>query len=268
MDQLPLLNSGLRSALTDLVKVDYFNSDRKFTSANQAHLLEKCGTVLGNINGFFLTCNYTTGLYDYVSENIKDYLGYNIKGYSPMEISNLMTYIIDEKHSNFMVTSLFPKVLGYLKENATLLTGTNYRFTCCAKLRNIYETYQWYLIDTAIIRVDENGFPLSTLITCTNIDQFKKDDSVYYNILKKNSDGVYKVMLEGTENNELDHHQLTPREIQIINLISQGYLNKQIADKLFITINTVQTHRKNILKKTRCQGTAELTNFAFSRGLL
>lgn len=269
MDSLPLLNSGLRSTLTELMKKDYFNSDDKVTTADHAHyLLEKHTAILANINGFFLTCNYTTGLYDYVSENIKNCLGYNIKGYTPIEISNLMTYIIDEKHSNFMVGVLFPTVLGYLKEHATSLTGMNYRFTCCAKLKNVYNKYQWYLIDTAIIRVDENGFPLSTLITCTNINQFKKDESVYYNVLKKNCEGVYEIVLEGTEHNKLDECSLTPREIQIINLISQGYLNKQIADKLFITIHTVQSHRKNILKKTKCQGTAELTNFAYTRGLL
>ena len=116
--------------------------------------------------------------------------------------------------------------------------------------------------------MDEHGFPLKTLITCTNINQFKKDTCLYYNILKKNQDGVYEVMLEGTENNEFDNYKLTHREIQIINLISEGYSNKLIADKLSITLHTVKSHRKNILKKTQCHGTAELTNFAFSRGLL
>jgi DNA-binding CsgD family transcriptional regulator len=268
MDHLPLLSSGIRSIIIDLVKEDYFDSNRGFTGANRADLLEKYNAVIKNINGFFAICDYTTGQYKYVSENIKSHLGYEVTGYSSIELTHFVASIIHEKHIVFLLNILFPVVLKYFKENATAGTGTDYRFSWSAKLKNIYSKYEWYLIDTTIMDVNENGFPLSTLITCTNINQFKKGEFVYYNILKKNSDGVYKIMLEGTENNELDPYQLTPREIQIINLIGQGYLNKQIADRLFITINTVQTHRKNILKKTRCQGTAELTNFAYSRGLL
>lgn len=167
-----------------------------------------------------------------------------------------------------MLSSLFPVVFQYFKDNTTSLTGTDYRYTCCAKLKNVYGEYAWFLIDTVIVQTDETGFPTRTLITCTNIQQFKKDDCVYYNIMKKNQDGIYQIMLEGIENNRVDEYNLTSRETQVINMIGQGYSNKQIADKLFISLNTVQTHRKNILKKTGCKGTAELTNFAFSRGLL
>ena len=266
MDQLPSLSAGFRSILVKLVKEDYFSSNKEAT--NKAELQEKYNAILNHINGFFIICNYTTGLYEFASENIKSCLGYELKGWPAQELTNFVTSIIDEKHVKFMLNLLLPVVLKYFKEHSTFLTGTDYRYTCCARLKNVYNKYEWYLIDTAIIKADEHGFPLTALITCTNINQFKKDELVYYNLLKKNTDGIYEVMLEGTENNELDDYQLTPREIQIINLISQGYLNKQIADKLAITLHTVQTHRKNILKKTQCQGTAELTNFAFSRGLL
>ena len=268
MDPLPVLSSGFRSILVNLVKEDYFTSGKKSAILNHVHLQEKYNALLANINGFFIICNFTTGQYEYISTNIKDYLGYDITSYSITQLTHLITAILHEKHIKFMLNLLFPVVLQYFKENATALTGMDYRFTCCAKLKNIYHNFEWYLIDTTVIQTDANGFPLKTLITCTNINQFKKDEHVYYNILKKNNDGVYEIMLEGTENDEFDEYHLTPREIQIVNLISQGFLNKQIADKLSITTHTVQTHRKNILKKTKCQGTAELTNFAFSRGLL
>lgn len=45
-------------------------------------------------------------------------------------------------------------------------------------------------------------------------------------------------------------HQLSEREIEILNLIYHEYSSIQIAEKLFISIHTVETHRKNILKKT------------------
>ncbi|MDD3356235.1 MAG: LuxR C-terminal-related transcriptional regulator, partial [Dysgonamonadaceae bacterium] len=61
---------------------------------------------------------------------------------------------------------------------------------------------------------------------------------------------------------------LTRRETEILKLIAQGNLNKQIADKLNISINTVLTHRKNILSKTGIKTASGLTLYSISHGLL
>lgn len=50
---------------------------------------------------------------------------------------------------------------------------------------------------------------------------------------------------------------LTEREKEVLILISKGYLSKQIAGKLDISINTVNNHRRNILTKTNCSNTFE-----------
>jgi len=51
---------------------------------------------------------------------------------------------------------------------------------------------------------------------------------------------------------------LTDREIEIIQLLIQGKTSKEIAEELFISKNTVDTHRRNILEKTNLNSTAEL----------
>ncbi len=43
--------------------------------------------------------------------------------------------------------------------------------------------------------------------------------------------------------------QLSPRETELIHLIAEGLTNKEIADKLFLSVHTIKTHRKNIIKK-------------------
>ena len=50
----------------------------------------------------------------------------------------------------------------------------------------------------------------------------------------------------------------TKRELTIIKLISNGLNSKEIADKLFISKNTVDTHRRKLLKKYSAKGTSEL----------
>lgn len=234
----------------------------------QLALPDNYKALLHNLNGFVVLCNYTTGLYEYVSESIKSSLGYDVAKFTNLELTHFMHSIMEEKQLKFMVNSLVPVVFKHLSENATLADGKDYRYSVCVKMKDIYNNYHWYLLDTIVVETNSNGFPTSTVIICTNIHQFKRDQLVYYNVMKKNSDGVYEVILEGTEDNRENEYKLTPREIQIVNLIGLGYTNKEIADKLFISLNTVQTHRKSVLKKTKCSGTAELTNFAFSRGLL
>ncbi len=61
---------------------------------------------------------------------------------------------------------------------------------------------------------------------------------------------------------------LTKRETEILKLIVHGNLNKQIADKLNISLNTVLTHRKNILSKTGIKTVSGLTLYCISDGLL
>ena len=59
---------------------------------------------------------------------------------------------------------------------------------------------------------------------------------------------------------------LTDREIQVLALIVQGYINKQIAEKLDIALTTVITHRKNIMEKLGMKSVSALTIYAVMHG--
>ncbi|NVO21077.1 MAG: response regulator transcription factor [Bacteroidetes bacterium] len=61
---------------------------------------------------------------------------------------------------------------------------------------------------------------------------------------------------------------LTRREIEVLRLIADGHTNQEIADKLFISSWTVDTHRKNLLVKFNAKNTAILIKTAAAAGLL
>jgi DNA-binding NarL/FixJ family response regulator len=61
---------------------------------------------------------------------------------------------------------------------------------------------------------------------------------------------------------------LTEREIEVLRLIADEYSNSEIADKLFISIRTVDTHRRNLLEKLQVKNTAGLVKYAINKGLL
>ena len=61
---------------------------------------------------------------------------------------------------------------------------------------------------------------------------------------------------------------LTSREAEVLHLIAQGYTNRQAADKLGISVRTVETHRANIMGKLNVSGRVELVRYAMEHGLL
>jgi DNA-binding NarL/FixJ family response regulator len=75
-----------------------------------------------------------------------------------------------------------------------------------------------------------------------------------------------KVKKEKKQGNELKN--LSEREVEILKLIMQEYSSEQIAEKLFISKNTVDTHRKNILEKTQIKTLVGLCKFAFRNNLV
>jgi DNA-binding NarL/FixJ family response regulator len=76
-----------------------------------------------------------------------------------------------------------------------------------------------------------------------------------------------------TESNQfkddfIKQYQLTKREIEVIKLICNELSTRQISDKLFISEYTVNTHRKNILRKLDVKNSAGMINFARQHGLI
>lgn len=76
------------------------------------------------------------------------------------------------------------------------------------------------------------------------------------------------ILNEHDSQKEDTDHQLTNRETEILRLIVKGYLNKEIADELNISLNTVLTHRKNIISKTGIKTVSGLTFYCIRKGLI
>ncbi len=60
---------------------------------------------------------------------------------------------------------------------------------------------------------------------------------------------------------------LSPREREVLQLLSEGKRTRGIADQLNLSVKTVETHRRNIMQKLNIQSVAELTKFALREGI-
>jgi DNA-binding NarL/FixJ family response regulator len=65
-----------------------------------------------------------------------------------------------------------------------------------------------------------------------------------------------------------DGMEFTGRELEILNLLADGFTNQEIADKLFTSKRTVEGHRQNLIDKTGVRNTAALVKFAVLNGIV
>jgi DNA-binding NarL/FixJ family response regulator len=62
--------------------------------------------------------------------------------------------------------------------------------------------------------------------------------------------------------------EISERELDVLELIADGFTNLEIADKIFLSKRTVEGYRQSLIDKTKVKNTAELVKYAFQHGLL
>lgn len=90
------------------------------------------------------------------------------------------------------------------------------------------------------------------------------------------SDSISRIMLKSYVRKAKDEDSessrqpitLTTREIEILKLFAEGFINKEISDQLDISIRTVETHKNHIMKKLELKSTVELIKFAIKNRII
>ncbi len=121
------------------------------------------------------------------------------------------------------------------------------------------------MVNQMIDDSDISGYVLKNLGKQELISALEKIASggVYF------SQEVLEEMMKASERRKTaDETHLTIRETEIIRLIEKEQSNKQIADTLFISERTVETHRKNIFRKTKTSGLIGLIKYAYENRLI
>jgi DNA-binding NarL/FixJ family response regulator len=114
-----------------------------------------------------------------------------------------------------------------------------------------------------ILRAGVNGYVLKK---DTHKELLKAIQEVRHGRVYLSSD-VNKILITNLQNPD-EGRLLTDREREILKLIAKEYSNKDIAEELFISERTVETHRKNIFKKTATTSLVGLIKFAYANNLI
>lgn len=119
--------------------------------------------------------------------------------------------------------------------------------------------YSWHITGLKIILKDEQGIPILLMAIALPIDSMHELAQKAQRVLDENN------FLK--ENYQL-FQSLTKREQELLKLFAKGATNDSIAKQLFLSEETVATHRKNIKRKLRCKTQYDCTYFAQAFNLI
>ena len=190
-----------------------------------------------------------------------------------LDFYGIETSVLMEKGPNFMLSLILPEdsaalfpmyekvsniVMSLPKEDC-LHFHLDYdcRVNTPAGMICIYQ-------QTIPLALNDDGYPYLMLTVCSDVTEFKTDDEVHYKASLNLPGEPAKVLILG--NTQRSVAPFTDREKEIVHQLADGHDSQAIADKLFISHDTVRTHRRNILEKTGAKNTVHLVRLAVANG--
>lgn len=157
------------------------------------------------------------------------------------------------------LTKFFSEKVGREK----LLT---YKISYSHRARLANGDYALFNHQALMLTMDDNGGYGKSLNIHTRIDHLSNLNTYKISLIGLNGEPSFMNLSLDEENPNLK--EFSKREIDIIKLISNGFSNAEIAEKLFISALTVKKHRTNILAKSDSKNTAQLVRNCILQGLI
>ncbi len=202
-------------------------------------------------------------IYTYCNENLSSLMGYSRETF--MSEKGMQT-VYDTFHPTHMAiynAYLYPNVVEVMeKAVANNEDVKSYKFSSTFRAVRSNKQEFWCQVQFGVIETDPDGVPIFTLSLLNDISHIKKDNNIDFLIYKTMSGEIQQTISYTSFNEDNTQLKLSKREIEILGLVKNGNTSKEIATQLFVSENTVFTHRKNMLKKTSSKNMAELIQFA------
>lgn len=189
--------------------------------------------------------NWASMQYISMSTSIKKILGYD----KDLFLQRGLNFSLSIIHPNDLelLRAVHLAIFNYYYSTATEHRG-KLRFTYNLRIRAADSSYVTILRQSNFVSFTDDGKPTLEYINCTDITQYRFTNAINLTIHKLSSSGIY-VLCHETEFSDA-HHTLSKREKEVLELAREGYTSKEIAEKLYLCIETVKSHRKHIIAKT------------------
>lgn len=216
-------------------------------------------------NVVVLLWNAFTNKFLYISDKMQTLSYYDPAQFTAENGVPYLLSLIHPAHIDGVLLMIQQLIINYCAKHnkpdfKNVKISLNYLF------KNGQDEYLQILHRPVILEVDENNKPTLVLNVTHHVDHIKKEDSIGGIIVTDQDNFIFdydlkKKCLEPPKN-------LSDQEMKILQLLGKGLDTRDIAEKLFISPHTVDTHRRNIIKKTSCMDTTGVVAYAKIAGLI
>ncbi|WP_313385168.1 LuxR C-terminal-related transcriptional regulator [Chishuiella sp.] len=199
------------------------------------------------IGGYFIyVINPQSGHFEYVSEQCEKILGYSASEYT----AELCVKIIHPEDLDHVIA--IQQKISNFSEHIEDKKRKNYKFNYDFRVYDSEKKLHQIHLQHFFLELGDNSLPSSVFCLATDITQIKMGGIPQLNIFHLNQN--LTDILNSNKNNLI----LTSKEKEIVNFLIKGYTSKDIASAMDLSKHTIDTHRRNILKKNNCANTTEL----------
>jgi DNA-binding CsgD family transcriptional regulator len=198
---------------------------------------------------------------------------YNILGLQPSSITGSGPEIIFSRTHPEDLTKLFAYSEYWIRFLSDVNPEDRKNYVNCIfiRVKNERGKFAWVMLQYLDSYIDDQGNSLFIFTAITDVSHIKHSGETIMTIrdILNNSTICIRCQEEGKiEESSSIHKPITLREQEILRLIATGLGSKQVADKLGISINTINNHRQNLLRKTGSKSSAELISYGVTMGYL
>lgn len=257
------------SSLSEYLELShqYRDYDIKDASKIIEKLILQYTSLSSNLPMVIAVLDYTKKKYIHISNSIKDLLGYS-SSYIIDGGMDLVASAIYHKHDLSIFTEkIFIQNLEFLKTQP-VETHKDFVFSYNWRAKNKNGDYITFLQRQYLLQSAPDGSPLLMLNFSIDISDFYDNDKKIIHTIGYANDLAFPPLVKNIFFPDQKKTILSKREIEILKWICNGYSSKQLADKMHLSIHTINNHRKHMLEKTNCKNSAELLHFALKYGLL
>lgn len=218
---------------------------------------------------------FTTGPFYYYIIDFFDFSISNISagfksahGIDPEQIHHIND-ILSLCHTEDMefVSLAENKALKYIYDVIGVEKITRYKASYNLRFKTADGSYRLFNHQSLILTVDENNNFIKSLNIHTDISHITSWNNRTFSLIGLMGEPSYLNMeVLSDAKPPIIQFSFSKRETEIVKLITEGLTTRQIAEKLFITTDTVKSHRKHIMEKSGCANMAELTARSISSG--
>lgn len=230
------------------------------------NLDELIASVFSNGPFYFYIIDFFDMKIKYMSPHVKD-----IHGLEPEHTT--FQDILDQIHPDDMpfVAKAEAAIWDMFYNNTKEIErNKRYKMSYCFRFKTSDGSYQLFNHQSIILTADANGEIAKSLNIHTNISHLTTENNYQVSVIGMFGEPSYlNIAMKGKiPLPKATNPLFSKREMEIIRLISVGYTSTEIAEKLFIAHNTVNTHRKNILRKADCRNLGQLITKCMMEGLI